>query len=80
MENGKETFIDSKATPYDEKIEKVPFFVSPNEFALMETAERYLIARVYKVTTDPSMKLIRLNIDSLSEGDAYYQKQEVFII
>jgi Domain of unknown function (DUF3883) len=66
VENVKEIYIDSKATPYGKGAEeKVPFYVSRNELALMETAEKYLIARVFNVTTNPIMELIKLNIDNL---------------
>lgn len=65
-ENGTEIFIDSKATPYGVHVEKIPFYISSNEFILMEIVNRYLIARVYNVTTNPKMKLIKLKIDKLN--------------
>jgi hypothetical protein len=65
-ENGNDIFIDSKATPYNQKIEKVAFYISPNEFRLMESVDKYLIARVFEVTSNPSMKFIKMNIDNLN--------------
>jgi hypothetical protein len=64
-EDGSEIYIDSKATPFSESIENVAFYVSPNELDLMESVNRYLIARVYKVTSNPKMKFIRMNIEIL---------------
>ncbi|MBG1267486.1 sacsin N-terminal ATP-binding-like domain-containing protein [Nostoc sp. WHI] len=66
VENGKEIYIDSKATPHSKNVEKVAFFISPNEFALMEIADKYLIARVFNVTTNPTMELIKLEVDNLN--------------
>ena len=65
VENGKEIYIDSKATPYSKNEEKIPFYISPKEFTLMETVETYLIARVFNVTTDPTLLFMKLNIDHL---------------
>lgn len=65
VENGKEIYIDSKATPYSKNEEKIPFYISPKEFTLMETVETYLIARVFNVTTDPILLFMKLNIDHL---------------
>jgi hypothetical protein len=65
MENNVRIYIDSKATPYNETAEKIPFYLSPNEFALMESVDRYLIARVFNVTTHPSVKFIQLSLDNL---------------
>ncbi|MBD2458616.1 DUF3883 domain-containing protein [Nostoc sp. FACHB-87] len=65
VENGKEIYIDSKATPYNKNEEKIPFYISSKEFALMETAETYLIARVFNVTTDPTLIFIKLKVDHL---------------
>jgi Fe-S cluster biosynthesis and repair protein YggX len=50
-ENGTEIYIDSKARPFNEWAKKVALYISTNEFALMETVNRYLIARVFNVTT-----------------------------
>jgi len=67
VENGKEIYIDSKATPYSKNEEsKVAFYISKNELNLMETTEKYLIARVFSATTNPIMELIKLNIDNLN--------------
>lgn len=66
-ELGKDIFIDSKATPYAKNIEKVALYISGNEMALMETAEKYLLARVFQVTTNPEMELIKLEVSSLND-------------
>ena len=65
-ENGSEIYIDSKATPFSKNKEKVPFYMSSNELALMEKANKYLIARVFNVTTEPVMEFIKLAIDDLN--------------
>ncbi|WP_366933194.1 DUF3883 domain-containing protein [Nostoc sp. NMS7] len=65
VEDGKEIYIDSKATPYSKNEEKIPFYISTKEFALMETAETYLIARVFNITTDPTLIFIKLEIAHL---------------
>jgi len=64
--NGNDIFIDSKATPYNQNVEKVAFYISPNEFRLMESVDTYLIARVFEVTSNPSMKFIKMNLDNLN--------------
>ena len=64
-ENGKEIYLDSKATRYSEN-KKVPFYVSSNELNLMRTVDKYLIARVFNVETNPVMELIKLDIDDLN--------------
>lgn len=68
VENGKDIYIESKATPYAKNIEKVSLYISGNELALMETAKKYLLARVYNVTDKDniSMELIKLKIDKLN--------------
>jgi hypothetical protein len=66
VELGKEIYIDSKATPYSKNVEKVALYISGNELELMETAEKYLLARVYNVTTNPTMELIKLEVSGLS--------------
>ncbi|TPX27765.1 hypothetical protein FIV49_14500 [Cylindrospermopsis raciborskii GIHE 2018] len=66
MENCKEIYIDSKATPYSENEEKIPFYISPKEFSLMETVETYLIARVFNITKNPRLVFIKLNINRLN--------------
>lgn len=65
IENGKEIYIDSKATPYN-KEKKIPFYVSSNELNLMKRVDKYLIARVFNVETNPVMELIKLNLDDLN--------------
>lgn len=65
-ENGNDIYIDSKATPYTQDVEKVAFYVSPNEFRLMESVDKYFIARVFEVTSNPSMKFIKMNVDNLN--------------
>jgi len=66
IENCKEIYIDSKATPYSENEEKIPFYISPKEFSLMETVETYLIARVFNITKNPRLVFIKLNINRLN--------------
>jgi hypothetical protein len=66
VEFGKEIYIDSKATLYAKNVEKVALYISGNELELMETAEKYLIARVFNVKTKPEMELIKLEISRLS--------------
>ncbi len=66
VEFGKEIYIDSKATPYAKNVEKVALYISGNELDLMEKAEKYLLARVFNVTTNPEMELIKLQISGLS--------------
>jgi Domain of unknown function (DUF3883) len=65
LENGKEIYLDSKATPYN-KEKKIPFYVSSNELNLMKRVDKYLIARVFNVETTPVMELIKLNLDDLN--------------
>lgn len=65
IEQGHHLYIDSKATPYDETILKIPFYLSPNEFTLMQSTDRYFIARVFNVATNPYIKFIRLSLDQL---------------
>ena len=65
LENGKEIYLDSKATPHSEN-NKVPFYVSSNELDLMRTVDKYLIARVFNIETNPVMELIKLDIDDLN--------------
>jgi Domain of unknown function (DUF3883) len=65
IENGKEIYIGSKATPYN-KEKKIPFYVSSNELNLMKRVDKYLIARVFNVETNPVMELIKLNLDDLN--------------
>lgn len=65
IENGKKIYIDSKATigGYDSK---EPFRVSRGEILLMESAKKYLIARVFNVLSDDkSLKFIRMNLTSI---------------
>jgi Domain of unknown function (DUF3883) len=66
LENNQETYIDSKATPSNLSTEKMPFYLSLNELTLMKEAEKYLIARVFNVTTNPSIELIALKAETLS--------------
>ncbi len=65
VELGRDIYIESKATPYSKNVEKVALFISGKELALMETSEKYLIARVFLVTTNPEMELIKLEISTL---------------
>lgn len=68
IENGKEIFVDSKATAFSKNVEKLALFISGNELTLMENAEKYLIARVYNATNKElvSMELINLSLDYLN--------------
>jgi hypothetical protein len=67
VELGKEIYIDSKATPYAKNVEKVALYISGNELELMETAEKYLIARVYNVTSKmPVIEFVGLQIDNIN--------------
>jgi hypothetical protein len=66
VENGKETYIDSKATTFDKNMEKVALFITGNELALMESAEKYLIARVYNAAGfNRSVEFVRLNVENM---------------
>lgn len=66
VELDKEIYIDSKATPYGKNAEKVALYISGNELALMERADKYLIARVYNATSEnPTMELVELKMDDL---------------
>ncbi|RKO72551.1 DUF3883 domain-containing protein [Sphingobacterium puteale] len=64
VEDGKEIYVDSKATPYGKNMEKLALYISGNELNLMEQAEKYLIARVYHVTTDPVIEFVKLALDN----------------
>ncbi len=66
-ENGKEIYIDSKATPYGKNIEKVALYISGNELNLMEKAEKYLIARVYNAFENSSIEFVKLKIDKVAD-------------
>lgn len=72
VELGKDIYIDSKATPYSKNVEKVALYISGNELSLMETAEKYLIARVFNVTTKPEMELIKLEVTELARQKPMY--------
>lgn len=65
IESGKEIYIDSKATPFGKNMDKVALYISGAELELMERAEKYLIARVYNVLSEPIIQYIRLNRDDL---------------
>ncbi len=67
-EDGKKIYIESKATPFGEYTENVEFELTINEYRLMESADRYLVARVFNVTTNPSIKFIKMDIDELIEN------------
>ena len=66
-ENGREIYIDSKATPYGKNVEKVALYISGNELNLMENAEKYLIARVYNAFGNPSIEFVKLKIDKVTD-------------
>lgn len=67
VENGKQTFIDSKATSYAKNVEKVALYISGSELNLMESAEKYLIARVFDTFANPSVEYIKLELDNITE-------------
>jgi hypothetical protein len=67
IESGKEIYIDSKATPSGKNVEKVALYISGNELNLMERADKYLIARVFNVTGEPEMELIKLEVSDLED-------------
>lgn len=66
LEGETEIYIDSKATSCPEHAEKVAFYLSSNEFRLMETAKMYLIARVFNVYSSPVVKFIRMDLTQLA--------------
>ncbi len=66
IENNKEIYIDSKATPFGKNVEKVSLYISGNELNLMENAEKYLIARVYNVNENYSIEFVKLEIDKFA--------------
>ncbi|MCS7028466.1 MAG: DUF3883 domain-containing protein, partial [Bacteroidia bacterium] len=65
IELNKEIYIDSKATAYGKNVEKLALYISGNELNLMESAYKYLIARVYNATSEnASVEFVRLQIDN----------------
>jgi hypothetical protein len=60
--NLKVSFIESKATTTDESNgDSIPFYLSPKKWALMcKENNRYYIARVFNMRTNPYMKLVKL--------------------
>ncbi|NDV77818.1 sacsin N-terminal ATP-binding-like domain-containing protein [Dysgonomonas sp. 511] len=67
IENGKEIYIESKATSYGKNVEKVALYISGNELNLMETAEKYLIARVYDTFGNSSIEFVKLQLDNVTD-------------
>lgn len=67
IESGKEMYVDSKATPYSKNVEKVALYISGSELSLMARADKYLIARVFNVTTNPEMELVKLEVSVLGD-------------
>lgn len=68
LDNNKEIYVDSKATPYSKNVEKVALYVSGNELELMEKAEKYLIARVYNATSEnSSVEFVKMQLDKMTE-------------
>lgn len=61
VKNEKVTYIDSKATRGGYET-KEPFRMSINELNLMEKAENYLIARVFNVISNPTLKFIQMDL------------------
>ncbi|TAF66449.1 MAG: DUF3883 domain-containing protein [Cytophagales bacterium] len=67
VELNKEIYIDSKATTYGKNVEKLALYISGNELNLMETVDKYLIARVYNATSEnPSVEFVRMQIDDFN--------------
>lgn len=65
-DNGSEIYIDSKATPHGEEVENIAFYISPNEFKLMNSVTKYLIGRVYNVASEnPEIKFISMELYKL---------------
>jgi len=68
IESGKEIFIDSKATKFSKHKEDVALYLTFNEVALMERAEKYMIARVYEALSDNStVEFIKMQLDNVTE-------------
>ena len=68
IESGKEIFIDSKATKFSKHKEDVALYFTVNEVALMERAEKYMIARVYEALSDNStVEFIKMQLDNVTE-------------
>ena len=66
IENNKEFFIESKATVYDRNVEKIALYISQRELSLMESAEKYLLARVYNTMSDnASVEFIKMKLDDI---------------
>jgi hypothetical protein len=66
VELSKEIYIDSKASTYGKNVEKLAIYISGNELNLMESADKYLIARVYNATSENvSVEFVRLQIDDV---------------
>lgn len=66
IEGDNRIYIESKATPFGEETENIDFELTVNEFRLMKTATKYLVARVFNVTTNPKMKLIKMKLSKLN--------------
>ncbi|MCU0390695.1 MAG: hypothetical protein MUE81_06220, partial [Thermoflexibacter sp.] len=62
-ELGKKTCIEVKSTEGSYFSGKQPLF-SDNQISLIKTSEKFLVARVFNATTNPSMELIKLEMDS----------------
>ena len=67
LEAGKDIYIDSKATKFSKYKEDVALYITVNEVALMERAEKYMIARVYEALSDnPNVEFIKIQIDNVT--------------
>lgn len=67
VELNKEIYIDSKATTYGKNVEKLALYISGNELNLMESADKYLIARVYNATSENALvEFVRLQLDNVT--------------
>jgi hypothetical protein len=67
VELNKEIYIDSKATTFGKNVEKLALYISGNELNLMESADKYLIARVYNTASEsPTVEFVRLQLDNVT--------------
>ncbi|WP_044211530.1 sacsin N-terminal ATP-binding-like domain-containing protein [Flammeovirga sp. OC4] len=65
-EEGGKIYMDSKATVFSESREFAEFKLTPNEYRRMSNSERYMVARVTEVESNPQLKLIGISIEKLN--------------
>lgn len=66
IENSKEIFIESKATVHNRNVEKLALYISERELDLMESAEKYLLARVFNTMSDNAkVDFINMQLDDV---------------